>query len=175
MDEGRLTDSNGRHIDFRNTVLILTSNIGTKELKDFGNGLGFSNVSKRDTVANSRMIIEKAIKKAFTPEFLNRLDEQILFNPLTKEDIERIIEIELKDLYERVAQAGFKLKLGKDVKKFVADAGFDPQYGARPLRRAIQSRVEDAVAEQMLQGQLDVGDTAQVVLEEERICVKKKQ
>lgn len=157
LDEGRLTDSNGRHIDFRNTVLILTSNIGTKELKDFGNGLGFSNVSKRDTVANSRMIIEKAIKKAFTPEFLNRLDEQILFNPLTKEDIERIIEIELKDLYERVAQAGFKLKLGKDVKKFVADAGFDPQYGARPLKRAIQRYIEDPLAEKIISGQVKPG------------------
>ena len=168
LDEGRLTDSNGRHIDFRNTVLILTSNIGTKELKDFGNGLGFSNVSKRDTVANSRMIIEKAIKKAFTPEFLNRLDEQILFNPLTKEDIERIIEIELKDLYERVAQAGFKLKLGKDVKKFVADAGFDPQYGARPLKRAIQRYIEDPLAEKIISGEIKPGETIKLKLNKEK-------
>ena len=168
LDEGRLTDSNGRHIDFRNTVLILTSNIGTKELKDFGNGLGFSNVSKRDTVANSRMIIEKAIKKAFTPEFLNRLDEQILFNPLTKEDIERIIEIELKDLYERVAQAGFKLKLGKDVKKFVADAGSDPQYGARPLKRAIQRYIEDPLAEKIISGEIKPGETIKLKLNKEK-------
>ena len=159
LDEGRLTDSNGRHIDFRNTVLILTSNIGTKELKDFGNGLGFSNVSKRDTVANSRMIIEKAIKKAFTPEFLNRLDEQILFNPLTREDIEKIIEIELKDLYERVHQAGFNLKLSKKMKKFVADAGFDPQYGARPLKRAIQRYIEDPLAEKIISGEVKPGET----------------
>ncbi len=159
LDEGRLTDSNGRHIDFRNTVLILTSNIGTKELKDFGNGLGFSNVSKRDTVANSRMIIEKAIKKAFTPEFLNRLDEQILFNPLTRGDIEKIIEIELKDLYERVHQAGFNLKLSKKMKKFVADAGFDPQYGARPLKRAIQRYIEDPLAEKIISGEVKPGDT----------------
>ena len=168
LDEGRLTDSTGRHIDFRNTVLILTSNIGTKELKDFGNGLGFSNVTKRDTVANSRMIIEKAIKKAFTPEFLNRLDEQILFNPLTKEDIERIIEIELKDLYERVAQAGFKLKLGKDVKKFVADAGFDPQYGARPLKRAIQRYIEDPLAEKIISGEIKPGETIKLKLNKEK-------
>ena len=168
LDEGRLTDSNGRHIDFRNTVLILTSNIGTKELKDFGNGLGFSNVTKRDTVANSRMIIEKAIKKAFTPEFLNRLDEQILFNPLAKEDIERIIEIELKDLYERVAQAGFKLKLGKDVKKFVADAGFDPQYGARPLKRAIQRYIEDPLAEKIISGEIKPGETIKLKLNKEK-------
>jgi len=159
LDEGRLTDSNGRHIDFRNTVLILTSNIGTKELKDFGKGLGFSNATKRDTAANSRMIIEKAIKKAFTPEFLNRLDEQILFNPLTREDIERIIDIELKDLYERVSQAGFTLKLSKKMKKFVADAGFDPQYGARPLKRAIQRYIEDPLAEKIISGEVKPGET----------------
>ena len=159
LDEGRLTDSNGRHIDFRNTVLILTSNIGTKELKEFGKGLGFSNVSKRDTVANSRMIIEKAIKKAFTPEFLNRIDEQILFNPLTREDIEKIIDIELKELYERVSQAGFTLKLSKKMKKFVADAGFDPQYGARPLKRAIQRYIEDPLAEKIISGEVKPGET----------------
>lgn len=159
LDEGRLTDSNGRHIDFRNTVLILTSNIGTKELKDFGKGLGFSNATKRDTAANSRMIIEKAIKKAFTPEFLNRLDEQILFNPLTREDIEKIIDIELKDLYERVSQAGFTLKLSKKMKKFVADAGFDPQYGARPLKRAIQRYIEDPLAEKIISGEVKPGET----------------
>ena len=168
LDEGRLTDSNGRHIDFRNTVLILTSNIGTKELKDFGNGLGFSNVSKRDTVANSRAILEKAIRKAFTPEFLNRLDEQILFNPLAKEDIERIIEIELRDLYARVEQAGFGLKLGKGVKKFVADAGYDPQYGARPLKRAIQRYIEDPLAEKIISGEVKPGETITLKLNKER-------
>ena len=159
LDEGRLTDSNGRHIDFRNTVLILTSNIGTKELKEFGKGLGFANVSKRDTAANSRAIIEKALKKAFTPEFLNRLDEQILFNPLTKEDIERIIDIELKELYERVTHAGYTLKLGKGVKKFVAEAGYDPQYGARPLKRAIQRHIEDPLAEKIISGEVKPGET----------------
>ncbi len=159
LDEGRLTDSNGRHIDFRNTVLILTSNIGTRELKEFGNALGFSNVSKRDTVANSRAIIEKAIQKAFTPEFLNRLDEQILFNPLTKADIEKIIEIELKELYERVAQAGFKLRLTKKIKKYVAEIGYDPKYGARPLKRAIQRYIEDPLAEKIISGEIKPGGT----------------
>lgn len=168
LDEGRLTDSNGRHIDFRNTVLILTSNIGTKELKDFGNGLGFSNVSKRDTVANSRSILEKAIRKAFTPEFLNRLDEQILFNPLTRDDIERIVDIELKELYARVEQAGIGLKLGKGVKKFVADAGFDPQYGARPLKRAIQRYIEDPLAEKIISGEVKPGETVTLKLNKER-------
>ncbi len=157
LDEGRLTDSNGRHIDFRNTVLILTSNIGTKELKEFGKGLGFSNATKRDTAANSRAIIEKALKKAFTPEFLNRLDEQILFNSLTREDIEKIIDIELKELYNRVSQAGYKLKLSKKIKKFVAEAGFDPQYGARPLKRAIQRYIEDPLAEKIISGQVKPG------------------
>jgi len=159
LDEGRLTDSNGRHIDFRNTVLILTSNIGTRELKDFGNGLGFSNITKRDTVANSRAIIEKAIQKAFTPEFLNRLDEQILFNPLTRADIEKIIEIELKELYERVAQAGFKLRLTKKIKKYVAEVGYDPKYGARPLKRAIQRYIEDPLAEKIISGDIKPGGT----------------
>ena len=159
LDEGRLTDSNGRHIDFRNTVLILTSNIGTKELKEFGKGLGYSNATKRDTAANSRAIIEKALKKAFTPEFLNRLDEQILFNSLTKADIEKIIEIELKELYNRVSQAGYKLKLSKKIKKFVADAGYDPQYGARPLKRAIQRYIEDPLAEKIISGEIKPGGT----------------
>lgn len=168
LDEGRLTDSNGRHIDFRNTVLILTSNIGTKELKDFGNGLGFSNVSKRDTVANSKNIIEKAIKKAFTPEFLNRLDEQILFNPLTKGDIEKIIDIELKELFVRVEQAGFKLTLGKEVKRFVADMGFDPQFGARPLKRAIQRYIEDPLAEKIISGEIKPGDTIRLRMNKEK-------
>ena len=159
LDEGRLTDSNGRHIDFRNTVLILTSNIGTKELKEFGKGLGYSNATKRDTAANSRAIIEKALKKAFTPEFLNRLDEQILFSSLTKADIEKIIEIELKELYNRVSQAGYKLKLSKKIKKFVADAGYDPQYGARPLKRAIQRYIEDPLAEKIISGEIKPGGT----------------
>ncbi len=159
LDEGRLTDSNGRHIDFRNTVLILTSNIGTKELKEFGKGLGFANSTKRDTAANSRAIIEKAIKKTFTPEFLNRLDEQILFNSLSKEDIEKIIEIELKELYNRVAQAGYSLKLSKKTKKFVAEAGYDPQYGARPLKRAIQKYIEDPLAEKIISGEIKPGGT----------------
>ena len=162
LDEGRLTDSNGRHIDFRNTVLILTSNIGTKELKEFGKGMGFSNATKRDTAANSRAIIEKALKKAFTPEFLNRLDEQILFNSLTKEDIEKIIEIELKELYNRVAQAGYTLKLSKKIKKFVADAGFDPQYGARPLKRAIQRYIEDPLAEKIISGEVKPGSVVRL-------------
>ena len=150
LDEGKLTDSNGRHIDFRNTVLILTSNIGTKELKEYGKGLGFANTTKRDLATSSREIVEKAIQKTFTPEFINRIDEQILFNSLTKENLEKIIEIELKSLYARVQQAGYTLKLTQGAKKFVANAGYDPQYGARPLKRAIQRYIEDPVAEAII-------------------------
>jgi ATP-dependent Clp protease ATP-binding subunit ClpC len=159
LDEGKLTDSNGRHIDFRNTVLILTSNIGTKELKEYGKGLGFANVTKRDSATNTREIVEKAIQKAFTPEFINRIDEQILFNSLTKENLEKIIEIELKSLYARVQQVGYTLKLTQGAKKFVAEAGYDPQYGARPLKRAIQRYVEDPVAEAIISQEFETGSS----------------
>lgn len=159
LDEGKLTDSNGRHIDFRNTVLILTSNIGTKELKEFGKGLGFANSTKRDSATNTREIVEKAIQKAFTPEFINRIDEQILFNSLTKENLEKIIEIELKSLYARVQQVGYTLKLTQGAKKFVAEAGYDPQYGARPLKRAIQRYVEDPVAEAIISQEFETGSS----------------
>ena len=168
LDEGKLTDSNGRHIDFRNTVLILTSNIGTKELKDFGKGLGFANATKRDSATNTREIVDKAIKKAFTPEFINRIDEQILFNSLTKENLEKIIEIELKSLYARVQQAGYNLKLTQGAKKFVAEAGYDPQYGARPLKRAIQRYVEDPVAEAIISQEVETGGTITLGLSKDK-------
>jgi ATP-dependent Clp protease ATP-binding subunit ClpC len=165
LDEGRLTDSNGRHIDFRNTLLIMTSNAGSRELKDFGAGMGFSNVTKRNITDNNRFIIEKVLKKTFSPEFLNRLDEQILFNPLTKEDICKIIDIELDDLYRRVEMAGYKLILKDDAKIFVADAGYDPQYGARPLKRAIQKHIEDPLAEAIIGGSFKIGDTIEIGLD----------
>ena len=168
LDEGKLTDSNGRHIDFRNTVLILTSNIGTKELKEYGKGLGFANATKRDSATNTREIVEKAIQKAFTPEFINRIDEQILFNSLTKENLEKIIEIELKSLYARVQQAGYTLKLTTGAKKFVASAGYDPQYGARPLKRAIQRYVEDPVAEAIISQQIETGGTITLGLSKDK-------
>lgn len=158
LDEGRLTDSNGRHIDFRNTLLIMTSNVGSRELKDFGAGLGFSNVTKRNITENSKFIIEKVLKKTFAPEFLNRLDEQILFNQLTKEDICKIIDIELKDLYQRTEAAGYSLSLTEEAKMFVANVGYDPQYGARPLKRAMQKHIEDLLAEAIISGKYKMGD-----------------
>ena len=168
LDEGKLTDSNGRRIDFRNTVLILTSNIGTKELKEFGKGLGFANSTRRDTTCNNREIVQKAIQKAFTPEFINRIDEQILFNSLTKEDLEKIIDIELKSLHQRVKQVGYTLKLTQGAKKFVAEAGYDPQYGARPLKRAIQRFIEDPVAEAIISKRVKHGETITLTLSKDK-------
>ena len=150
LDEGRLTDSNGRQVDFRNTVLILTSNVGSREIKSFGEGVGYANSTKKDTSSKSRTIIDKAIEKTFAPEFLNRLDEQILFNPLTKTDIGEIIDIELRELYKRVKDLGYSLVIDKKAKTFIADTGYDPKYGARPLKRAIQRYIEDPVAEKMI-------------------------
>lgn len=162
LDEGRLTDSNGRHIDFRNTLLIMTSNAGSRELKDFGAGMGFSNVTKRNITENNRFIIEKALKKTFSPEFLNRLDEQILFNPLTKEDICEIIDIELNDLYKRIDIAGYTLEISEEAKMFVAEMGYDPQFGARPLKRAIQRYIEDPLAEAIVGGKVQLGQKIKI-------------
>ena len=146
LDEGRLTDSNGRTVDFRNTILIMTSNVGSREMDEFGSGLGFA--TSAGSIAEKRKnILEKSIKRLFPPEFLNRIDEQIFFNPLSRDDIGKIVEIELKDLRERVAAAGYKLTITAAAKKTVLDAGFDPAYGARPLKRAIQKYIEDPVSE----------------------------
>ncbi|MDP3452339.1 MAG: ATP-dependent Clp protease ATP-binding subunit [Bacteroidales bacterium] len=165
LDEGRLTDSNGRHIDFRNTLLIMTSNAGSRELKDFGSGLGFSNSTKRNLTDNNRFIIEKVLKKTFSPEFLNRLDEQILFNPLTKADICKIIDIELNDLYKRIINAGYSLEISEEAKLYVADKGYDPQFGARPLKRAIQKYIEDPLAEAIIGNKYKLGDKIVIELE----------
>ena len=149
MDEGRLTDSTGRTVSFRNTILIMTSNVGSRELDEYGNGVGFS-TSLKNVQINRKNVLEKAVKKAFPPEFINRVDEQIFFNPLTKEDIGKIIDIELKGLRRRVKEAGFELTITPSAKKFVADAGFDPSYGARPLERAIRKYIEDPVSEHII-------------------------
>ena len=149
MDEGRLTDSTGRTVSFRNTILIMTSNVGSRELDEYGSGVGFS-TSLKNVQINRKNVLEKAVKKAFPPEFINRVDEQIFFNPLTKEDIGKIIDIELKGLRRRVKESGFELTITPSAKKFVADAGFDPSYGARPLERAIRKYIEDPVSEHII-------------------------
>ena len=149
MDEGRLTDSNGRTVSFRNTILIMTSNVGSRELDEYGSGVGFNTAGKNIAV-NRKTVLEKAVRKAFPPEFINRVDEQVFFNPLSREDIEKIIDIELKGLKKRVREAGFDLKVTTGAKRLVADVGYDPSYGARPLKRAIQRMIEDPVSEHII-------------------------
>ena len=146
MDEGRLTDSNGRTVDFKNTIVIMTSNVGSREVQDYGTGIGFDTAS-RNVEVDRRSVVEKAVRKAFPPEFINRVDEQVYFKSLSRETIEDIIDIELKDLRERALEAGYKLIITPAAKRLVADSGYDPAYGARPLRRAVTRYVEDPVSE----------------------------
>ena len=146
LDDGMLTDSEGYTVSFRNTILIMTSNVGSRELEEYGNGIGFS-TSITNVNKNRRIILEKAVKKVFPPEFINRIDEQILFNSLTKDDIEHIIDIELKGIKQRAEESGYKLNITPTAKKFIAETGFDPAFGARPLKRAIMKYVEDPVSE----------------------------
>ena len=156
MDEGRLTDSNGRTISFRNTIVIMTSNVGSRELDEYGSGVGF-NTAGKNLRTNRKSILEKAVRKAFPPEFINRVDEQVFFRALDKEDIEKIIDIELKELKQRVSEAGFNLNVTPSAKRFVADAGYDPSYGARPLKRAVQRHIEDPVSEQIIADRMSGG------------------
>jgi len=163
LDEGRLTDSLGRSIDFKNTIIIMTSNIGSRQLSEFGRGVGFTTQNKSvDDGENTKYIVEKALKKAFAPEFLNRIDDVIMFNSLTKEHIHEIIDIELKGLYERVNALNYKLKISAAAKDFIADKGFDVQFGARPLKRAIQKYLEDEMAEVIIRASVIEGDTISV-------------
>jgi len=160
LDDGILTDGLGRRVDFRNTIIIMTSNIGVRDLKDFGTGIGFSTQLKRDNEdAMIKDTIQKALKKTFSPEFLNRLDDVIIFNSLSREDIHKIIDISLKKLLSRIKAMGYEIKLTEAAKDFLADKGFDPQYGARPLNRAIQKYLEDQIAEEILKGDINEGDT----------------
>ena len=146
MDEGRLTDSNGRVVDFKNTIVIMTSNVGSREVEEYGNGIGFATAGRKPE-ADRKNVLAKAVKKAFPPEFINRVDEQVYFNALSREDIERIIDIELKGLKSRALEAGYRVTVTPAAKRFVAEAGYDPAYGARPLKRAITKYIEDPVAE----------------------------
>ena len=159
LDDGHLTDSLGRKIDFRNTIIIMTSNIGARQLKDFGTGVGFGTKSKQDQQEElSKSVIENALKKAFAPEFLNRIDDVIVFNALEKEDIHKIINIEIEKLYDRIKALGYDLELTPQALDFIADKGFDKQYGARPLKRAIQKYVEDLLAEEIINGNIHEND-----------------
>lgn len=179
LDEGRLTDGNGRLIDFRNTVIIMTSNAGTRQLKEFGRGVGFNaggtlglSIDEKDK-EHARSIIQKSLSRQFSPEFLNRLDEIITFDQLDLEAIKKIIDIELRDLYKRVEDLGYHLVISDTAKEFVATKGYDVQFGARPLKRAIQSYIEDSVCEKILSGELNIGDTIQVEKAEDESLVFK--
>lgn len=178
LDDGFLTDSLGRKIDFRNTIIIMTSNIGARQLKDFGQGVGFGTAAKKaqeDT--HQKSVIESALKKAFAPEFLNRIDDVIVFNPLEREDIHKIIDIELDKLYNRIKDIGYDLKLSGKAKDYIAEKGFDKQYGARPLKRAIQKYIEDALAEEIVNSKLEEGDSIFMDLDEkkEELTIKIKK
>jgi len=152
LDEGRITDSNGRRIDFRNTILIMTSNVGSRELKDFGRSIGFSASASAISESSSRAIVEKALSRTFPPEFLNRIDEQIHFRSLDRKDINTIIDIQLKELETRISSTGYRLRITPAAKNFIAEQGYDPLFGARPLKRAIQKYVEDPVSNAVLSG-----------------------
>ncbi len=168
MDEGRLTDSYGRTVDFKNTIVIMTSNIGTRQLKEFGKGIGFAAQVRTDDKEYSRNVITKALNKSFAPEFINRLDEIITFDQLGLDALTQIINIELKGLYSRVENIGYKLVIDEDAKKFVATKGYDVQFGARPLKRAIQNNLEDGISELILGSEMTVGDTIKVSYDKEK-------
>ena len=168
MDEGRLTDSYGRTVDFKNTIVIMTSNIGTRQLKEFGKGIGFAAQIRTDDKEYSRSVITKALNKSFAPEFINRLDEIITFDQLDLDALTRIIDIELKGLYSRVENIGYKLVIDEDAKKFVATKGYDVQFGARPLKRAIQNNLEDGISELILGSEMAAGDTIKVSYDKEK-------
>lgn len=167
LDEGFVTDSLGRKIDFRNTIIILTSNIGTRDLKDFGDGVGFGTLAKKtNTDSRARSTIENALKKAFAPEFLNRIDDIVIFNNLEKDHISKIIDLELAKLYKRLEKLNYTVELTDDAKEFIAEKGWDKDFGARPLKRAIQKYIEDLLAEMLVNKQLMEGETVVLKLNE---------
>jgi len=166
MDEGRLTDSLGRRIDFKNTILIMTSNIGTRQLKEFGRGIGFNTNANVSDKEYSRSVIQKALNKAFSPEFLNRVDDVVMFDQLEKESIYKIIDIELAGFLERIKTLGFTLNISEKAKEFVASKGYDIQFGARPLKRAIQKYLEDELAEMIIKSEICEGDAVSLDLDE---------
>jgi len=169
LDDGFLTDSLGRKIDFRNTIIIMTSNIGARQLKDFGQGVGFGTAAKKAQADDhQKSVIENALKKAFAPEFLNRIDDVVVFNALEREDIHKIIDIELNKLYKRIKEIGYDLTLSDKAKDYIADKGFDKQYGARPLKRAIQKYIEDTLAEEIVNSKLEEGDSIFMDLDEKK-------
>ena len=173
LDDGQLTDGLGRKIDFKNTIIIMTSNIGVRQLKDFGTGVGFTTTAVKDNADNlSKGVIQKALQKTFSPEFLNRIDDVIVFNSLGKEEIHKIIDIVLAGVYKRLETLGYHIELTVEAKDFLAEKGYDPQFGARPLHRAIQKHVEDPLAEEILNTNIAEGDLISVDLDESKEKLK---
>ncbi len=163
LDDGKMTDSLGRNIDFKNTIIIMTSNIGARQLQDFGTGVGFGTKTRTENdQENIKGVIQSALKKAFAPEFLNRIDDVVIFNSLDKRDILKIIDIELEKLFKRINSLGYKVELTKNAKEYVAEKGFDEKYGARPLNRAIQKYIEDPLAEEIIQKKVKEGDLIKI-------------
>jgi len=173
LDDGQLTDGLGRKVDFKNTLIIMTSNIGARQLKDFGAGVGFATSSRvqNEDEAN-KAIIEKALKRTFSPEFLNRIDDVVIFNSLTRENIFEIIDILMKGVTKRLTNLGFSLELTEDAKAFLSDKGYDVQFGARPLHRAIQKYLEDPLAEEILSLHVKAGDILEADLDKENQKIK---
>lgn len=169
LDEGHLTDSLGHKVDFKNTILIMTSNVGTRQLKDFGKGVGFSAGAVEGDINNeySRGILQKALNKSFSPEFINRIDDIVIFDQLNKESINKIIDIDMSDFYKRISTLGYTLEVTAEAKDFIAEKGYDAQFGARPLKRAIQTYLEDEIAELILSGALQQGDIIEAILDKE--------
>ena len=165
LDDGQLTDSMGRKVSFKNTIIIMTSNIGSRQLKDFGQGVGFNTMSRKSDIdSHSKSVIQKALSKSFAPEFLNRIDDVIIFNNLSKDDIILIIDIEMKGIIERIMDIGYSVKISQKAKDFIADKGFDKNFGARPLKRAIQRYFEDPLAEEIIRTNIQEGDNIKVDL-----------
>jgi ATP-dependent Clp protease ATP-binding subunit ClpC len=169
LDDGQLTDSLGRKIDFKNTIIIMTSNIGARQLKDFGQGVGFGTQTRVEAIEdNNKSVVENALKKAFAPEFLNRIDDVVMFNSLSREDIHKIIDIELLNLFGRVNKLGYAIKISDSAKDFIVEKGYDIQYGARPLKRAIQKYLEDPMAEEIIQSNISEGDSIEIDYDTEK-------
>ena len=159
LDDGFLTDSLGRRIDFQNTIIIMTSNIGARQIKDFGTGVGFNTAAQKNQADDiEKSVIENALKKTFAPEFLNRVDDIVIFNALEKDDLLKIVDIEIDKLIKRIVKIGYQIEISKKAKKFLGDKGYDKKYGARPLSRAIQRYVEDLIAEEIVSNKIKEGD-----------------
>jgi ATP-dependent Clp protease ATP-binding subunit ClpC len=169
LDDGQLTDGLGRKVDFKNTIVIMTSNIGSRQLKDFGTGVGFATTARESNKASmERSVIENAMKKAFSPEFLNRIDDVIIFNSLTRKDIHKIIDIELRGLFKRIQSMGYNIDITEAAKDIIQEKGWDENYGARPLKRAIQKYIEDELAEEIIKSTLLPGDSIVIDADENK-------